>query len=88
MTELVAVPAAPVVPPFPALGDPAFNQKAYDWGVALPGVSGEVQDIAVTAHTNATAAKEQALASASSASAAAGSATLATTNGAFDDLVG
>ena len=82
MTELVAVPAAPVVPPFPALGDPAFNQKAYDWGVALPGVSGEVQDIAVTAHTNATVAKEQALASASSASAAAGSATLATTNGA------
>lgn len=67
MTELVAVPAAPVVPPFPALGDPAFNQLSYTWGAALPGVSGEVQAIAVAAHTNATVAKEKAAAAVATA---------------------
>ena len=67
MTEIVIVPAAPVVPPFPALGDPAFNQKAYDWGAALPGVSNTVQAIGVTAHTNATVASEKAAAAAATA---------------------
>lgn len=77
MTEIVIVPAAPAVPPFPALGDPAFNSKAYDWGVALPGVSNTVQAIAVTAHTNATVAKEKAAAAGGSAIAAVEGAALA-----------
>lgn len=82
MTDIVIVPAAPVVPLFPELGSADFNQTAYNFGVAMPGVSSVVRDIAVTAHTNATAAKEQALASAASAGAASGSATQATANGA------
>ena len=72
MTEIVVVPAAPVVPPFPALGSPNFNQEAYDNGSAMPGVTQRVHEMAVTAHTNATAAQER-------ATAAAGSATTATT---------
>lgn len=67
MTELVAVPDAPVVPPFPALGDSNFNQLAYDFGSAMPAVSTGVQAIAVTAHTNATVAKEQAAAAVNTA---------------------
>lgn len=62
MTDIVIVPAAPVVPPFPALGAPDFNQAAYTFGVAMPAVSAGVKALADTTNTNATAAKEQALA--------------------------
>lgn len=64
MTELATVPAAPTVPPFPALGDPNFNQLAYDNGSAMPGVSAGLQAIALTAFTNATVAGEKAAAAA------------------------
>lgn len=70
MTELVTVPAAPVVPPFPALGDPNFNQLAYDNGSAMPGVSAGLQAIALTAFTNATVAGEKAAEAALSKAAA------------------
>ena len=62
MTDIVIVPAAPVVPPFPALGSPNFNQEAYDNGSAMPGVTLRVHELAVTAHTNATVASEKAAA--------------------------
>lgn len=74
MTDIVAVPAAPVVPPFPALGAPNFNQEAYDFGAAMPGVADGVHAIGVAAHTNATAAQELASALSGSAAAAVGSA--------------
>ena len=70
MTELVTVPAAPTVPPFPALGDPNFNQLAYDNGSAMPGVSAGLQAIALTAFTNATVAGEKAAEAALSKAAA------------------
>lgn len=68
MTDIVEVPAAPVVPPFPALGSPNFNQEAYDNGSAMPGVTQRVHEIAVTAHTNATVASEKAAAAVATAS--------------------
>lgn len=74
MTDIVEVPPAPVVPPFPALGSNNYNDEAYAAGVALPGLSAGIHAIGVAAHTNATAAKEQALAASGSASAAAQSA--------------
>ena len=68
MTDIVIVPAAPVVPPFPALGAPDFNQAAYTFGVAMPGVSDGVKALADTARTNATVASEKAAAAAATAS--------------------
>ena len=82
MTDIVTVPEAPVVPPFPALGSPNFNNEAYANGSAMPGVALRIHEIGESAHTNATAAQERAAAAAGSAGAAAGSAALATTNGA------
>lgn len=67
MTEIVTVPPAPTVPPFPALGAPNFNQLAYDFGSAMPAVSSGMQALAVTARTNATVAKEQAAAAVATA---------------------
>lgn len=77
MTDIVIVPAAPVVPPFPALGAPDFNQVAYTFGVAMPGVSDGVRAVAVTAHTNATVAKEKAVEAAGYVSTVAASAAAA-----------
>ena len=68
MTDIVIVPAAPVVPPFPALGAPDFNQAAYTFGVAMPGVSDGVKALADTARTNATVASEKAAAAVATAS--------------------
>lgn len=74
MTDIVEVPPAPVVPPFPALGSNNYNDEAYAAGVALPGLSAGIHAIGVAAHTNATAAQELASALSGSASAAAESA--------------
>lgn len=70
MTDIVEVPPAPVVPPFPALGSNNYNDEAYAAGVALPGLSAGIHAIGVAARTNAVAAKEQAQAAVASANAA------------------
>lgn len=70
MTDIVEVPPAPVVPPFPALGSNNYNDEAYAAGVALPGLSAGIHAIGVAARTNAVAAKEQAQAAVASKNAA------------------
>lgn len=70
MTDIVEVPAAPEVPPFPALGSNNYNDEAYAAGVALPELSVGIHAIGVAARTNATAAKEQAQAAVASQNAA------------------
>ena len=77
MTDIVIVPAAPVVPPFPALGDPDFNNKAYNNGSAMPDVALRINEIGESAHTNATAAQERATSAADSAATATTQAELA-----------
>lgn len=64
MTDIVPVPAAPSVPMYPALGSLNFNAEAYAYGTAMPGVVTAIRAMADAAHTNATAAQEQAQASA------------------------
>ncbi|WP_313082533.1 hypothetical protein [Pulveribacter sp.] len=61
MTDIVPVPAAADVPPFPALGSPAFNAEAYTWGTAMPGVSDRIHDLATATRTNAVATNERAV---------------------------
>ena len=67
-TPITPVPTAPTVPEFPALGDPAFNTKAYAWGSAEPGVVTGIAALAQNAYGNATAANERAQAAAQSLS--------------------
>ncbi|SFB96807.1 hypothetical protein SAMN05216344_106130 [Polaromonas sp. OV174] len=62
MTDIVAPPEAPVVPPYPALGSPNFNAEAYAYGSSMPAVTQRQQEIGQAAYTNAVASKEQALA--------------------------
>ena len=62
MTNPVAPPAAPTVPVYPALGSPSFNQEAYAYGSAMPGVSATLGAIGAAAHTNAVSAQESAAA--------------------------
>lgn len=62
MTNPVAPPAAPTVPVYPALGSPSFNQEAYAYGSAMPGVSATLGAIGEAAHTNAVSAQESAAA--------------------------
>ncbi|WP_279212610.1 hypothetical protein [Delftia acidovorans] len=51
------IPAAPVVPPYPALGAPNFNQMAYDVGTSMPGVVSGLNAIAAAARECALAAQ-------------------------------
>jgi len=70
MTEPVT-PPAPILPePFPALGDPNFNQLAYDNGTSMPAVVERVGEMAVATRTNAVSGKESAQAAQQSAVAA------------------
>lgn len=50
------IPPAPVVPPYPALGAPNFNQMAYDVGTSMPGVVSGLNAIAAAARECALAA--------------------------------
>ena len=74
MTDIVDVPAAPVVPPFPALGSANFNDEAYAAGSALSGLSEGLHAIGAATKTNATAAHERAVTATEQASYAADSA--------------
>lgn len=62
MIDIVEVPAAPIVPPFPAVGSNNYNDEAYAAGVALPGLSAGIHAMAMATKTNATATHERALA--------------------------
>lgn len=71
MTLPIAPPAAPTVPNYPALGSPSFNQDAYTYATAMPGVSAALGALATNvaangqvSHDNATAATQAALAAA------------------------
>lgn len=71
MTLPIAPPAAPTVPTYPALGSPSFNQDAYTYATAMPGVSAALGALADNvaansqiSHDNATAATQAAQAAA------------------------
>lgn len=51
------IPGAPVVPPYPALGAPNFNQMAYAVGVGMPGVVSGINAIAAAARECALASR-------------------------------
>ncbi|MEQ6309860.1 hypothetical protein ABN448_21775 [Delftia acidovorans] len=55
------IPAAPAVPPYPALGAPNFNQMAYAVGVGMPGVVSGINAIAAAARECALASRAYAL---------------------------
>lgn len=74
MTSPVTPPAAPTVPPYPALGSPTFNADAYTFGSTMPAVVAGIDALAENAFTNAKSANEDAVEAQSSASAAAQSA--------------
>lgn len=72
------IPPAPVVPPYPALGAPNFNQMAYDVGTSMPGVVSGINAIALAARECAQASKayaQQVAGSVGDADAAAATAT-------------
>lgn len=72
------IPPAPVVPPYPALGAPNFNQMAYDVGTGMPGVVSGLNAIALAARECALAARayaQQVASSVGDANAAAATAT-------------
>lgn len=56
-------PPTPIVPEYPALGAPDFNQKAYAYGTGMPAVVNGTQAIAVAAQSNALYAEDRAAAS-------------------------
>lgn len=58
------VPNPPVVPKYPALGSPTFNQEAYAYGTAMPGVTQRIHEIAQAARSNAVESGAQAAAAA------------------------
>ena len=60
MSDAVAPPSAPTVPPYPALGASNFNTLAYTFGTAMPGVSSGLFALADNAYTNATVANQAA----------------------------
>jgi len=62
-TEIVPVPDVVLASEFPTLADRVageFNQKAWEWANSENAMSVRNQEIALTAHTNATAAQERA----------------------------
>lgn len=60
MTLPVVPPAAPLVPAYPPLGSPTFNNDAYAVGTAMPSVVAGIKAIADAAYTNALSASEDA----------------------------
>ena len=70
------IPDAPVVPQYPALGSLTFNQEAYAYGTAMPGVTLRLHEIAVAARANAVDAAQSAAAANLSSGQSATSATL------------
>lgn len=70
MTSAVTPPAAPTVPIYPPLGSPTFNQDAYAYGSAMPGVSVALGALAQNVATNTDASHSNALASQAAAVAA------------------
>ena len=54
------IPDAPVVPQYPALGSLTFNQEAYAYGTAMPGVTQRIHEIAQAARSNAVESGAQA----------------------------
>ncbi|GEM_PF-3677432 len=62
MTDIIDPPAPIVVPVYPPLGSPSFNQDAYSYGSGMPGVAAGLQALADNAHNNAVAANERAVA--------------------------
>lgn len=67
MTTIVIPPAAPTVPTYPALGSATFNQEAFNYGSAMPGITLRQYEIGQAAYQNAVAAQEFAQASSDSA---------------------
>lgn len=53
MTQAIAPPPTPTVPVYPALGSPSFNQDAYDYASAMPGVSNAIGALAQNVADNA-----------------------------------
>lgn len=53
MTTPISPPPAPTVPVYPALGSPSFNEDAYAYGSAMPGVSAALGDLAENVAINA-----------------------------------
>ena len=53
MTAPIEPTSAPVVPQYPALGSPTFNQEAYASGTAMPGVTQWIGETAQEVFTNA-----------------------------------
>lgn len=82
MTSPVTPPAAPSVPPYPALGSPSFNAEAYTYATTMPAVVDGIEALAANAFTNATAAKENGDAAVSSAASVNAAAATATTKAA------
>jgi hypothetical protein len=72
------------VPQYPALGSATFNQEAYAYGTAMPGVTQRIHEIALAARANAVESGAQAQ-SAAQAHAAAVSDTTAIKNAAVSD---
>ena len=60
MTDIVPVPAMPVVPLYPALGSANFNMEAYTYGSSMRGVSQWQHDTGQACYTNALVAHERA----------------------------
>ena len=60
MSLIPEIPAAPFVPLYPALGSLNFNQEAYAYGTAMPGVTTRLRQIAAACRECALAAREQA----------------------------
>lgn len=76
MTDIVNVPAIPALPTPPSTNDPNhFAARADAFLGILPEWSGDLDGVAQTAKTNATAANERAIAAAASASTASTKAT-------------
>lgn len=66
MSLIPEIPAAPFVPLYPALGSLNFNQEAYAYGTAMPGVTTRLREIAAACRECALAAREDAMSAESS----------------------
>ncbi|MCG8990826.1 hypothetical protein MI467_28675, partial [Delftia acidovorans] len=61
MSLIPEIPAAPFVPLYPALGSLNFNQEAYAYGTAMPGVTTRLREIAAACRECALAARDDAM---------------------------
>lgn len=61
MSLIPEIPTAPFVPLYPALGSLNFNQEAYAYGTAMPGVTTRLREIAAACRECALAAREDAM---------------------------